>query len=106
MTVTAGIDRTRYPLGSNAASQTKARCVVCGATFDVGAERAATAAFRSICRPECVAALNEHHIAQRISSTNTDTDVCGCGWFTSGDDAARQRRHRAHRQRVAGAVAA
>lgn len=45
-----GINRHRYPLGSNHAELIlDMPCETCGATFDVGFERARRPVFRQIC---------------------------------------------------------
>lgn len=47
-----GIDRRRYPLGSNHARQKSIRCRRCRTRFDVGRERARLVVFDGLCA-EC-----------------------------------------------------
>lgn len=50
MSPSGGINRNRYPLGSNHAEMLlDMPCSRCNATFDVGWERAHTRAFRRLC---------------------------------------------------------
>lgn len=60
--MTYTVNRTQYPTGSNHAGQIVARCTQCGATFDVGAERAKHPLFRSLCSPECITAVQVWHV--------------------------------------------
>ncbi|AZS07336.1 hypothetical protein PP505_gp66 [Gordonia phage Dorito] len=89
---------------ANPAGQITSTCTVCGATFDVGAARAAHPTFRPICTPECLAALNEHRFVRGDITVRRSREVttrwCACGWFTSATDHVAQQRLAAHRQRV------
>lgn len=101
--------RLRDRSGVNHAGQTTADCTVCGATFDVGAARAAHPTFRPICTPECLTALNEHRFVRRDltgpPARAVTTRWCACGWFTSATDPIAEQRLAAHRQRVTRSVA-
>ncbi|QYC54550.1 hypothetical protein PP508_gp72 [Gordonia phage Samman98] len=81
---------------ANPAGQTTSTCTVCGATFDVGAARAAHQTFRPICTPECLTALNHHRFVRRDltgpPARAVTTRWCACGWFTSATEPLAEQR--------------